>query len=124
MLATGIINPASRTFDILGVQETNTSISTINGQLKLSYTDTSGKLIQIVKQINTDESIAIGDSLDVSPALEGGLGGYAQRTSATGVGRALTSVDWTNTQNLVSKTFNDDNGIARNAVLLPITLGY
>ncbi len=122
MLATGIINPANRTFDILGVQETNTSISTINGQLKLSWTDTSGKLIQIVKQINTDESISIGEPLDVSPTLEGGLGGYAQRTTSHGVATALTAVDWTNTANLVSKNFTDSNGVARTAVLLPVIL--
>jgi len=122
MLATGIINPENRTFDILGVQETNTSISTINGQLKLSWHAPNGELIQIVKQIDTDESIAIGDALDVSPTLEQSLGGYAQRTTNDGRANALTAVDWTNTQNLVTKTFTDDNGINRTAVLLPVTL--
>ena len=121
MLAAGTINPFNRTFDIAGVNETNTNISTINNTLRLSYTAPSGELIQLVKPITTAENIAIGDKVNISPVLENGLGGYAQRTNGEGVATALTNVDWTNVQ-VTSKSFTDSNGVTRTAVLLPVTL--
>jgi hypothetical protein len=123
MLATGTIDTINRTFDILGVAETNTSISTINSILKLSYLSEDGKLIQLVKPINTgSDNISIGDFLDISPTLDNNIGGYAQRTNEQGVCKSLTTVDWSNTNNLTTKTFVDSNGITRTAVLLPVVL--
>ena len=122
MLATGTINPTNRTFDIASVNETNTSISTINNTLKLSYTSENGELIQLVKQINPTENVSIGDKLHISPVLETGLGGYAQRTTGDGIAKALTSIDWNNTTGLTTKSFTDDNGVSRTAVLLPVLL--
>ena len=54
MLATGVIDIANRNFDIAGVAETNTSITTINGQLRFSYTNESGELVQLVKQLQQE----------------------------------------------------------------------
>ena len=121
MLATGTVDPFNRTFDIAGVNETNTNISTINNTLRLSYTDPNGQLIQLVKQITPTENIVVGDKVSLSPVLESGLGGYAQRTTGEGVAKALTNVDWTNVQ-LRTKSFTDSNGVGRTAVLLPVTL--
>ena len=121
MLATGVIDPVNRNFDIAGVLETNTNISTINNTLKLSYTSEDGKLIQLVKQISPTENISVGDEVSISPVLEGDLGGFAQRTTGEGVARALTNVDWTNIQ-LTTRSFTDSNGIGRTAVLLPVTM--
>ena len=124
MLATGTIDPINKSFDIAGVSETNTNISTINNTLKLSYTSPTGELIQLVKQLNTGtDNISIGDSLDISPVLENNLGGYGQKSNELGPCKSLTSIDWTNTNNVVTKTFTDDNGISRTAVLLPVIIG-
>ena len=124
MLATGTIDPINKSFDIAGVSETNTNISTINNTLKLSYTSPTGELIQLVKQLNTGtDNISIGDSLDISPVLENNLGGYGQKSNELGPCKSLTSIDWANTNNVVTKTFTDDNGISRTAVLLPVIVG-
>ena len=125
MLATGIIDPINRSFDIAGISETNTNISTINNTLKLSYTSPTGELVQLVKQLNTStDNITIGDSLDVSPVLENNLGGYGQKSNEEGPCKALTNIDWTNTNNVVTKTFTDSNGITRTAVLLPVIVKH
>ena len=122
MLATGIIDPATQTFDISGIQETNTSISTINGQLRFSYTSPDGKLVQLVKQLNSSsDNIAIGDSLGVSPATQGTQQGYGQRAS-NGPCKALTSVDWAS-PTVQTKTFVDDSNVQRVAALVPVVLG-
>ncbi len=122
MLATGTIDSHGRTFDIAGINETLTSISTLNGKLRFSYTSPDGKLIQLTKNMTTDDSVAIGDALGISPAREGTHGGYAQKTSTDGVAKALTNVDWSNVTHLTTKTFTDDNGVSRTAVLLPVIL--
>ena len=123
MLATGTINPFNRSFDIAGVNESNTNISTINNTLRLSYTSETGQLIQLVKQINPTDEISIGDKVGLSPVIESnGLGGYAQRINGEGVAQALTNVDWNNLNGLTYKTFTDSNGITRTAVLLPVTM--
>ena len=121
MLATGVIDPVNRNFDIAGVLDTNTNISTINNTLKLSYTSEDGKLIQLVKQISPTENISVGDEVSISPVLEGNLGGFAQRTTGEGVAKSLTNVDWNNI-NLTTRSFTDSNGITRTAVLLPVTM--
>ena len=123
MLATGTIDVQSRSFDIVGVNETQTSISVINGKLRLSYVDEDGKFIQLTKTLTQDDGISVGDQVGISPALEGGLGGYAQKCDSNGVATSLTNVDWSNTTNLTSKSFVDDSGRSRTAVLLPVTLG-
>ena len=122
MLATGTIDAAARTFDITGVLETNTSIVTINNTLRLSYTSESGELIQLVKQINPTDALSIGDKVDISPVSDVNGGGYAQKTSGEGVAKALTGVDWNNLSGVTTKTFTDTNGVARTAVLLPVTM--
>ena len=122
MLATGTIDVHNRTFDIVGVNETQTSISIINGKLRLSYVDEDGKFIQLSKQLTQDDDIAVGDLVGISPAVEAGLGGYAQKSVGVGVAKSLTNVSWSDTSNVTSKSFVDDSGRARVAVLLPVTL--
>ena len=123
MLANGVIDPENRTFDIAGVNETNTSILTLGNTLRLSYRDESGQLVQLTKQLTaSDDNIEINNPLGISPALDNGIGGYAQRVTKVGNIKALTSVDWSDTSKLITKTFTDSNGVTRTAVLLPVTL--
>ena len=122
MLATGKIDPIARNFDIEGVNETQTSVTIINGKLRLSYISEAGELVQLVKQLNQTEDIVVGDMLGISPAREGGHGGYAQRSVGVGVAKSLTNVSWDDTSNVTSRTFVDDSGRTRTAVLLPVTL--
>ena len=122
MLAAGTINATDRNFDIAGINETNTSITILNGNLRLTYTSEDGEYVQLVKPITVEDAIAIGDTVDISPVLEGGLGGFAQRSVGKGVAKSLTTVDWNDTSNLTTRTFTDSNGVTRTAVLLPVTL--
>ena len=123
MLASGTIDPVNRNFDIAAVQETNTSIVTINNTLRLSYLSETGEYIQLTKQLNpTGNNIGVGDTLGVSPATENGVGGLAQRVSLQGNIKAIAPVDWGDTSNLTTRTFTDDNGVTRTAVLLPVVL--
>ncbi len=121
MLSSGTIDPDNRTFDILGVNETATSISVINGTLRLAYTSPEGKLIQLIKPLGSNQNINVGDAMGVSKVTENGAGGFAQKTELRPVARALTAVDWDDTSNLTTRTFQS-NGINRTAVLLPVVL--
>lgn len=122
MLATGTINTQARTFDILGVNETQTSISIINGSLRLTYTSPAGKLVQLVKQLDGTDAIKISDKIGLSPVQENGVGGFAHKTTQHAVAKALAPVNWNNTGNLTTRTFVDSNGLNRTAVLLPVTM--
>jgi hypothetical protein len=120
MLATGIIDPANRTFDILGVNETATSITIINGTIRLAYTSPEGIFVQLVKPLSNDDSINVGDDVGSSSVQDNSIAGYAQKTTHNNFGTALTSVNWNDTSNLTTKTFLDSNGVTRTAVLLPV----
>lgn len=120
MIATGVIDPAARTFDILGVDETATSITVVNGNLRLAYTNPEGLLVQLVKPLQNSDGINIGDSIGSSQVLDNGVGGYAQKTDHNKFGTALTAVDWSSVSHLTTKTFADANGVTRTAVLLPV----
>jgi len=122
MLAAGTIDPETRTFDILGVEETATSISIVNGSLRLAYTSTDGKIVQLVKPLTSSDNINVGDALGLSPVQENGIGGYAQKGTHQQVAKAIANVDWSDTSNLTTKTFTDANGVTRTAVLLPVVL--
>ena len=121
MLATGIIDPDARTFDILGVNETQTSITVVNGNLRLAYTDPDGVLVQLVKPLPNNDGINIGDAIGLSHVQENSIGGYGQKSEKNSFATSLTSVDWNNgTTHLTTKSFVDSNGITRTAVLLPV----
>ena len=122
MLATGTINPDARTFDILGVAETNTSISVTNGSLRLAYTSPEGKFVQLVKTLNVDDGVRVGDAMGRSPALDQGVGGYAQKTKKEPVAVALAAINWDDTSAFTTRTFVDQNGVTRTAVLLPVII--
>ena len=120
MLATGIIDPDARTFDILGVSETQTSITVVNGNLRLAYTDPNGTLVQLVKPLTNSDDIAIGDAIGLSHVLDNSIGGYGQKSEKHRFATSLVSVDWNNVTHLTTKSFVDQNGITRTAVLLPV----
>ncbi len=120
MLATGIIDPDARTFDILGVSETQTSITVVNGNLRLAYTDPNGTLVQLVKPLTNSDGINIGDAIGLSQVLDNSIGGYGQKSEKNSFATSLTSVDWNNVTHLTTKSFVDQNGITRTAVLLPV----
>ena len=124
MLATGTIDPVNKTFDITGLEETQTSIAVINTTLRLSYRSPEGELVQLTKQIPTaSDTVEVGDVVQLSQATENGLKGYAQKSiDGIGVAKALTSVDWTDTSKLTTKYFVDDAGQNRVAVLLPVVM--
>jgi len=124
MLATGTIDPVNKTFDITGLEETQTSIAVINTTVRLSYRSPEGELVQLTKQIQTaSDTVGVGDVIQLSQATENGLKGYAQKSiDGTGVAKALTSVDWTDTSKLTTKYFVDDAGQNRVAVLLPVVM--
>ncbi len=122
MNATGTIDPVNRTFDILGVNESATNITVVNGTLRLSYTNPDGKLIQLTKQLHTGDDIVVGSQLGTSSVTENGVGGFAQKTNSPGFAKALTNVSWDDTSHLTSKTFTDANGVNRTAVLLPVVM--
>ena len=121
MLSSGTIDPVARTFDILGVNESATSISVIGGTLRLTYTSPEGKLVQLIKPLGSDKNIKIGDAVGVSKVTQDGVGGYAQKTELRPVARSLAAVNWNNI-NLTTKTFKDANNLNRTAVLLPVVL--
>ena len=124
MLATGTIDPVNKTFDITGLEETQTSIAVINTTLRLSYRSPEGELVQLTKQIPTaSDTVEVGDVVQLSQATENGLKGYAQKSiDGIGVAKALTSVDWSDTSKLTTKYFVDDSGQNRVAVLLPVVM--
>ena len=121
MNATGTIDPVNRTFDILGVNESATSITVVNGTLRLSYTNPDGKLIQLTKQLHTGDDLVVGTQVGLSAVTDNGVGGYAQKTNK-GFAKSLTNVSWDDTSHLTTKTFQDANGVTRTAVLLPVVL--
>ena len=123
MLATGTIDPIARTFDILGVDETATSVTIINGNIRLAYTSPEGLLVQLVKPLGEDDGIMIGDLVGSSPATDSGVAGYAHKTEKKPFAKALSLVDWDDTSNLTYKSFSDANGVTRHAVLLPVVMG-
>ena len=96
MLATGIIDLDARTFDILGVNETQTSITVVNGNLRLAYTDPNGIFVQLVKPLVDSDNIAIGDAIGLSHVLDNSIGGYGQKSEKNSFATALTTVDWNN----------------------------
>lgn len=122
MLSSGTIDPVTRTFDILGVNESATSISVIGGTLRLTYTSPEGKLVQLIKPLGSDRNINIGDAIGVSKVTENGVGGFGLKTKLRPVARSLAAVNWNNTAHLTTKTFQDSNGMNRVAVLLPVVL--
>ena len=123
-LFSGTIDPVAKTFDIADIAETQTSISIINNQLRLSYTSPEGKLVQLVKQLSDAEGISIGDGVTASVVRDqDGVGGFATKTvGGRGTAKALAPVNWGNTSNLTTETFTDNNGVTRVRVLLPVTL--
>ena len=118
----GTIDPVARTFDIAGISETNTSISVINNQLRLSWVSESGELVQLKKDINPGGggTVPKGSKLSVSPCEGTDGGGYAVRGNK--FGQTLTAVDFAAPGQLQTKTFVDVNGVSRVAVLVPVVL--
>ena len=117
---TGTFNLEDKSFDIADVSETQTNISVVNNTLRLSYVSPSGQYIQLVKTLETAANVAIGDELTVAKVKDAdGRGGFGCK--GAGRARALAPVDWSDTSNLTTQTFTDNDGVSRSKVLVPVT---
>ena len=100
-MQTGIINPANNTFDIAGVNETETSILLTPTQLQLTYRDEAGQLIRFQKAIpaayykkalaEDPRQVNIGSKLVATSD-----GRLAPGKRGPTVAKSLVQVDWNN----------------------------
>ena len=121
-MQTGVIHPATNTFDIAGVNETETSILLTPTQLQLTYRDEQGQLIRFVKSIPatyykkalaTDpRNVNIGSKL---VATADGRLAPGERNPT--VGKSLVDLDWNDLSKYQNTTVN-----GRTAALIPVTL--
>jgi hypothetical protein len=121
-MQTGVIHPATNTFDIAGVNETETSILLTPTQLQLSYRDEQGRLIRFVKTVPatyykkalaTDpRNVNIGTKL---VATADGRLAPGERNPT--VAKSLVDLDWNDLSNYQNTTVN-----GRTAALIPVAL--
>ena len=121
-MQTGVIHPATNTFDISGVDETDTSILLTPTQLQLTYRDEEGQLIRFVKPIpatlykkilaNDPRNVHIGTKLVTTED-----GRLAPGTRGPACAKSLVQLDWADLSKYQTTTVN-----GRTAALLPVTL--
>ena len=121
-MQTGVIHPATNTFDISGVNETETSILLTPSQLQLTYRDEQGQLIRFVKSIPASyykkalaadpRNVNIGSKLVATTD-----GRLAPGDRNPTIARSLVQLDWSDLSNYQSTTVN-----GRTAVLIPVAL--
>ena len=129
-MQTGTINPTERTFDIAGVQETETSILLTNNQISFTYRNENGELVRLVKPVN--ESIGQYEykrALTSDPRNSGILdrvkgyhSGYlvADKKLAKGP-KLLMGIDW-NSHSFQTREIQDSQGQPTQAVYVPVIL--
>ena len=110
-MQTGTIHPATNSFDIAGVNETETSILLTPTQLQLSYRDEQGRLIRFVKAIDSvyykkllaedPRLVKIG-----TPLVATSDGRLAPGDRKHKVARSLVAVDWNNLNKYETTTAN------------------
>ena len=98
-MQTGTIHPATNSFDIAGVNETETSILLTPTQLQLSYRDEQGRLIRFVKAVDSvyykkllaedPRLVKIGTPLVATSDARLAPGARKHK-----VARSLVAVDW------------------------------
>ena len=121
-MQTGTIHPATNTFDIAGVNETETSILLTPTQLQLSYRDEQGRLIRFVKSIPATyyKKALAADPRNVnigSKLVATADGRLAPGERNPTVGKSLVELDWNDLSKYQNTTVN-----SRIAALIPITL--
>ena len=126
-MRTGTIDVANKTFDISGVNETETSILLTNTQISFTYRDEQGQLIKITKPVNESiETYSYTKTVtDPRNAVKGQrLEVYKQGYMCPGKKRTgpkmLMDVDWAS-HNFQTKTFTD-GAQTYEAVLVPLSL--
>ena len=119
-MQTGTIHPATNSFDIAGVNETETSILLTPTQLQLSYRDEQGRLIRFVKAIDSvyykkllaedPRLVKIGTKLVATSD-----GRLAPGNRSHTVAKSLVQVNWNDLSKYQSTTVG-----GRKAVLIPV----
>ena len=121
-MQTGVIHPATNTFDIAGVNETETSILLTPTQLQLTYRDEEGRLIRFVKSIPATyykkalaadpRGVNIGTKL---VATTDGRLAPGERNPT--VAKSMIDLDWNDLSKYQNMTVN-----GRTAALIPVAL--
>ena len=125
----GLLDIPNKTFDIFGVEETQAVVTMGSCFVTLSYLNSAGVLVQFRKTLVKDPlGIEIGSKL-ISSGIEDELGaGFLEPTTATGqnvVAKSLTHANFSiasSLDNFEQKTFTDQHGTVRKAILLPVCL--
>jgi hypothetical protein len=128
MSISGQLDLPNKTFDIFGIPETQAIITMTPCNITLSYLS-DGVLVQFRKTLeNNPLSIQIGSNL-ISSGIQDELGaGFLEPTTASGqnvVAKSLAHADFSvasSLGNFQQKTFIDQHGTQRVAILLPVTL--
>ena len=125
----GQLNIPERTFDIFSMAETQAHITITPCLVTLSYLDTNGKVIQLKKTLDKNPlAVHVGSNLIASGIKDSLGGGYVEPTTAEGmniVGKSIAHADFGISSTLEpfqQKSFVDQHGITRAAILLPVQL--
>ena len=128
-MQTGDVDIVNRTFDIHGIPETDASLSVTNSAVNWTYRNPQGDLVRYSKTLTNLTQGERGDFIVTSPCLEqvGSTveGGFAcvskqKLRTASCIGKILT--DTCDHAKFTIRTFMDSNGVARTAILVPISL--
>ena len=126
-MQTGTIDVANKTFDISGVDETETSILLTNTQISFTYRNEAGQLIKITKPVN--ESIGTYAYRKTITDPRNGVknqrvghykSGYMTPHQKESGPKLLMDLDWNN-NSFQSKTFTQ-GAETYDAVLVPMSL--
>lgn len=125
-MQTGQFDIENRTFDISHLSETETSLSITCNKISMMYRDESNNLIKLTKTLTDDPMVGKrGDYLVASDVKENYIGGYCtlskqNNKTKTCIGKLLA--DTSDHSKFTFKTFADQNGIQRTALLVPVSL--
>ena len=129
-MQTGTINREERTFDIAGVNETETSILLTNNQVSLTYRNEAGELVRLTKPVN--ESIGLYEykrALTADPRnsnildrVKGYHSGYLVSDKKLNKGpKMLMNLDW-NSHSFQTREIQDSQGQPTQAAYVPVIL--
>ena len=129
-MQTGTINREERTFDIAGVNETETSILLTNNQVSFTYRNEAGELVRLVKPVN--ESIGLYEykrALTADPRnsnildrVKGYHSGYLVSDKKLNKGpKMLMNLDW-NSHSFQTRDIQDSQGQPTQAAYVPVIL--
>ena len=129
-MQTGTINREERTFDIAGVNETETSILLTNNQISFTYRNEAGELVRLTKPVN--ESIGLYEykrALTEDPRnskildrVKGYHSGYLVSDKKLNKGpKMLMNLDW-NSHSFQTREIQDSLGQPTQAAYVPVIL--